>query len=82
MNLFGVQRRRETSKPLQFLELMKATFDCGGNTRQRSPGVRHHKGNWKNQTRSSFRSRVVGVGCMESHPVELFRQIFQEVLHK
>jgi hypothetical protein len=26
----------ETTKPLQFLELMKATFDCGGNTRQRS----------------------------------------------
>jgi hypothetical protein len=25
----------ETAKPLQFLELMKATFDCGGNTRQR-----------------------------------------------
>jgi hypothetical protein len=24
----------ETAKLLQFLELMKATFDCGGNTRQ------------------------------------------------
>jgi hypothetical protein len=24
----------ETTKPLQFLELIKATFDCGGNTRQ------------------------------------------------
>jgi hypothetical protein len=24
----------ETTKPLQFLELMKATFDCGGNIRQ------------------------------------------------
>jgi hypothetical protein len=43
--LFGVQRRRETAKPLQFLELMKATFDCGGNTRQRSVGVRCHEGN-------------------------------------
>jgi hypothetical protein len=39
--LFGAQRIRETAKPLQFLELMKATFDCGGNTRQRSAGVRH-----------------------------------------
>jgi hypothetical protein len=31
MKLLGAQRRRETAKPLQFLELMKATFDCGGN---------------------------------------------------
>jgi hypothetical protein len=28
---FGAQRK-ETAKPLQFLELMKATFDCGGRT--------------------------------------------------
>jgi hypothetical protein len=34
MKLFGVQKRRETAKLLQFLELMKATFDCGGNARQ------------------------------------------------
>jgi hypothetical protein len=33
VKLFSVQRRRETAKPLQFLEL-KATFDCGGNTRE------------------------------------------------
>jgi len=44
VKLFGAQRRRETAKPLQFLEL-KAIFDCGGNTRQRSAGVRHHEGN-------------------------------------
>jgi len=31
VKLFGAQRIRETPKPLQFLELMKATFDCGGN---------------------------------------------------
>jgi hypothetical protein len=43
MKLFGAQRRRETAKPLQFLELMKAIFDCGRNTRQRSAGVRHHE---------------------------------------
>jgi hypothetical protein len=34
MKLFGVQRRRETVKPLQFLEFIKAIFNCGGNTRQ------------------------------------------------
>jgi hypothetical protein len=45
MKLLSEQRRKETAKPLQFLELMKATFDCGGNTRQRSAGVRHHEGN-------------------------------------
>ena len=30
--------------------------------------------------RSSFRSRAVGLGCMESHPGEHYHQIFQEVL--
>ena len=33
VKLFGARRIRKTAKPLQFLELMKATFDCGGNTR-------------------------------------------------
>lgn len=45
MKLFGAQRIRETAKPLQFLELMKATFDRGGNTIQRSVGVRRHERN-------------------------------------
>jgi hypothetical protein len=45
VKLFSAQRRRETAKPLVFLELMKATFDCGGNTRQQSAGVGHHEGN-------------------------------------
>jgi hypothetical protein len=31
VKLFGAQRRMETAKPLQFLELMKETFDCVGN---------------------------------------------------
>jgi hypothetical protein len=29
LKLFGAQRRRKTAKLLQFLELMKAMFDCG-----------------------------------------------------
>jgi hypothetical protein len=33
VKLFGVQRK-ETAKSLQFLELMKTMFDCGGNTIQ------------------------------------------------
>jgi hypothetical protein len=41
--LFGAQRTRETAKPLQILKLMKATFDCGGNTRQRSVGEASRK---------------------------------------
>jgi hypothetical protein len=45
MKLFGAQRRRKTTKPLQFLELVKTTFDCDGNTRQQSAVVRHHEGN-------------------------------------
>jgi hypothetical protein len=45
---------KETAKPLQFLELMKATFDCGGNTRQRSAGVRRHEGNSLDQRKDDF----------------------------
>jgi hypothetical protein len=30
----SAHRRRETAKLLQFLELMKTMFDCGGNSRQ------------------------------------------------
>jgi hypothetical protein len=45
MKLFSVQRRRETAKPLQFLELMKAMFNCDVNTTHRSAGVMHHEGN-------------------------------------
>ena len=33
MKLFGAQRIRETVKPLKFLELLKAPFDCGGKTK-------------------------------------------------
>jgi hypothetical protein len=33
VKLFGAHSRRETAKPLQFLELMRATFDCGRNTK-------------------------------------------------
>jgi hypothetical protein len=54
VKLFGAQRRRETAKPLQFLELMKATFDCGGNTTQRSVGVRRHEGNSLDPRKDDF----------------------------
>jgi hypothetical protein len=54
VKLFGAQRRRETAKLLQFLELMKATFDCGGNTRQRSAGVRRHEGNSVDPRKEDF----------------------------
>jgi hypothetical protein len=59
LKLFGAQRRRETAKPLQFLELMKATFDCGGNTRHRSAGVRHHEGNSLNPRKNNFLKLVM-----------------------
>jgi hypothetical protein len=54
VKLFGTQRRRETAKPLQFLELMKATFDCGRNTRQQSVGVRRHEGNSLDPRKDNF----------------------------
>ena len=54
MTLFGAQRIRETARPLPFLELMKATFDCGGNTRQRSAGVRRHERNSLDPKKDDF----------------------------
>ena len=54
MKLFGAQSIRETAKPLQFFELMKATFDCDGNTRQRSAGVRHHERNSLDTRKDDF----------------------------
>ena len=54
MKLFGAQRTRETAKPLQFFELMKAMFDCDGNTRQRSAGVRHHEINSLDTRKDDF----------------------------
>jgi hypothetical protein len=44
----------ETAKPLQFFEMMKAKFDCGRNTRQRSAGVRRHEGNSLDPKKDDF----------------------------
>jgi hypothetical protein len=44
----------KTAKPLEFLELMKATSDCGGNTRQQSAGVRHHEGKSLDPRKDNF----------------------------
>ena len=54
MKLFGAKRIRETAKPLQFLELMKTKFDCSGNTRQQSAGVRSHERNSLDPRRDDF----------------------------
>jgi hypothetical protein len=63
VTLFGAQRRRETAKLLQFLELMKAKFDCGGNTRQRTAGVRHHKGNSLDPRKDDFLKLMMQSSC-------------------
>jgi len=54
MKLFSVRRIRETAKLLQFLELMKATFDYGGNTGQQSAGVRRHERNSLDPRKDDF----------------------------
>jgi hypothetical protein len=54
MNLFGVQRRSETAKPLQFLEFRKAEFGCSRNTRQQSVSVRRHKRNSLDPRKDNF----------------------------
>jgi hypothetical protein len=53
VKLLGAQRR-ETAKPLPFLELIKAMSDCGGNTMQQSAGVRHHEGNSMDPRKDNF----------------------------
>jgi hypothetical protein len=53
VKLFGAQRR-ETAKPMQFLELLKASFNCGGNTIQRSAGVKRHEGNSVDPRKDNF----------------------------
>jgi len=62
------------NKPFKDRLRQQYDLDCGS-----CPRVNR---NWKNQTRTSFRSRAVGVGCTESHPGKHYHQIFQEVLHK
>jgi len=59
VNLFGAQRIREIAKPLQFLELMKTSFDCGGNTRQRSAGVRRHERNSVDPRKDDFLKLII-----------------------
>ena len=54
VKLFGAQKRRETAKPLQFLEQMKATLDCGRSTRQQSADVRRHEGNSLDPRKDDF----------------------------
>jgi hypothetical protein len=59
MKLCGAQRRRETVKQLQFLELMKAKFDCGGNTTQRSAGLKRHEGNSLDPRNDDFLAAII-----------------------
>jgi hypothetical protein len=63
VKLFGAQRRRETAKLLQFLELMKAMFNCGGNTRQQSVGVRRHEGNLLDPRKEDFLKLMMQSSC-------------------
>jgi hypothetical protein len=42
---------------------MKVKFDCGGNTRQRSAGVRHHKGNSLDPRTDNFLKLMMQSSC-------------------
>jgi hypothetical protein len=63
VKLFSAQRRREIAKLLQFLALMKAKFDCGRNTRQRSAGVIGHKGNLVDPRKDDFLKLIMQSSC-------------------
>jgi hypothetical protein len=54
MKMLDAQRRRETAKLLQFLELMKATVGYGRNTRQQSASVRCHERNSLDPKKDNF----------------------------
>jgi hypothetical protein len=66
-------RREEgkITKPLQFLELMKATFNCGGNTRQRSVGVRRHEGNSLDPRKNNFLKLMMQSSCFVKRDARL-----------
>jgi hypothetical protein len=66
-----VCREGETTKPPQFLELMKAMFDCGRNTRQRSAGVRRHDGNSLDPRKDDF-LKLMLMFFQERRNTELF----------
>jgi hypothetical protein len=63
MKLFGAERIRETTKLLQALELIKTTFNCGGNSRQRSVSVRHHEINSLDPRKDDFLKLVTQSSC-------------------
>jgi hypothetical protein len=73
VKLFSAQRRRETAKLLQFLELMKTMFDCGENTTQRSAGVRHHEGNSVDPRKDDFLKAKDDSDWVESTDNDLVR---------
>jgi hypothetical protein len=51
------------AKLLQFLELINATFDCGGNATQRSAGVRRHEGNSVDPRKDNFLKLMMQSSC-------------------
>jgi hypothetical protein len=64
VKLFGVQSRRKTAKPLLFFEFMKATFNCGGDTRQQPAGVRLHKRNSLDPRKDNFFQLMMQSSCV------------------
>jgi hypothetical protein len=54
IKLVGAQRRRETAQLLQYSELMKATFDCIGNTERIPVSVRCHERNSLDSRENDF----------------------------
>jgi hypothetical protein len=82
VKLFSAQRR-ETVKPLQFFELMKATFDSGRNTRQRSAGVGCHKGNSLDPRNNNFLKLMMQSSCFckINYCIVLFLRHIQRLYH-
>jgi hypothetical protein len=46
--------KKGNRKAAAIFGVMKAMFDCGGNTRQQSTGVRHHEGNSLDTRKDDF----------------------------
>jgi hypothetical protein len=63
VKLFSAQKRRETAKPLQFLELRKVIFNCGRNARQKAASVRHPEINSLDPRMDQFLKLMMQSSC-------------------
>jgi hypothetical protein len=69
-------QQKGNRKAAAILELIKATSDCGRNTRQRSAGVRRHKENSLDPRKDDFLKFMMQSSCFFMRRKKKFRYTF------